>query len=364
MRILLLAGEESGVMYAERIAGALREKRPSAEIRGYGDYGFRTGDLAVMGLGQVLRRIFYFLGVKRTMERAIDEWKPDVVCTVDYPGLNLKLAAYAKAKGIRTVHVVCPQVWAWKKGRIPKIEAALDKLCCFFPFEPELFRTGFAEFVGHPLVDEMQVAAAKERKERKEKVLAVLPGSRLGEIEKHMPTLLEVVATLQSEIRDLRVVIPAANDRAYRVIASRVSSLMSSPDVVEVRHGGAREALRDADAAVVASGTATLEAALAGCPTVLVYKVGWLFAFLARRFIRGIRHIGLANIIAEKAGKQCPMTELLQEDFTAEKVLAVLRPLLEHEEANAIARALLNETMKLLRSDGGAIARIADRVLR
>ena len=95
----------------------------------------------------------------------------------------------------------------------------------------------------------------------------------------------------------------------------------------------------------------------------LVYKVGWLFAFLARRFIKGIRHIGLANIIAEKAGKQCPMPELLQEDFTAEKVLAVLRPLLEHEEANAIARALLKETMKLLRSDGGAIARIAARVL-
>ena len=153
MRILLLAGEESGVMYAERIAKTLREKGSSVEIRGYGDYGFRTGDLAVMGFGQVLRRIFYFLGVKRTMERAIDEWKPDVVCTVDYPGMNLKLAAYAKRRGIRTVHVVCPQVWAWKRGRIPKIEASLDKLCCFFPFEPELFKPGFAEFVGHPLVD-------------------------------------------------------------------------------------------------------------------------------------------------------------------------------------------------------------------
>ena len=360
MRILLLAGEESGVMYAERIAEALREKRPSVEIRGYGDYGFRTGDLAVMGLGQVLRRIFYFLGVKRTMERAIDEWKPDVVCTVDYPGLNLKLAAYAKRRGIRTVHVVCPQVWAWKKGRIPKIEAALDKLCCFFPFEPELFKPGFAEFVGHPLVDEMRGLEGERRKEKgesAEKLLALLPGSRQGEIEKHLPTLLKVVETLQREIPDLKVVIPAANDRAYAAITSQTSQTF------RVTRGSARAALRDADAAVVASGTATLEAALAGCPTVLVYKVGWLFAFLARRFIKGIRHIGLANIIAEKAGKQCPMPELLQEDFTAEKVLAVLRPLLEHEEANAIARALLNETMKLLKSDGGAITRIADRVL-
>ena len=362
MRILLLAGEESGVLYAERITREIRDRNPAAEIRGYGDYGFKTGDLAVMGIGQVLRRIFYFLGVKRTMERAIDKWRPDAVCTVDYPGMNLKLAAYAKRKGIRTVHVVCPQVWAWKKGRIPKIEAALDKLCCFFPFEPELFKPGFAEFVGHPLVDEFE---RFEKFERQGKTLAVLPGSRMGEIEKHLPTLLEVVETLQREIPDLKVVIPAANDRAYTAITSQTSrtSRTSQTSRVSVTHGGARAALRDADAAVVASGTATLEAALAGCPTVLVYKVGWLFAFLARRFIKGIRHIGLANIIAEKAGRQCPMPELLQEDFTAEKVLALLRPLLEREEANAIARTLLGETMRLLKSDGGAIARIAARVL-
>ena len=360
MKILLLAGEESGVMYAERIAEAIRGKTPEAEIRGYGDYGFRTGDLAVMGLGQVLRRIFYFLGVKRTMERAIDEWKPEVVCTVDYPGMNLKLAAYAKKNGIRTVHVVCPQVWAWKRGRIPKIEASLDRLCCFFPFEPKLFRAGFAEFVGHPLVDEMRDEGSGIRDQGV--VLAILPGSRMGEIEKHLPVLLEVVEKLQKETPDLKVVIPAANDRAYRAITSCVSHLKSSSCIVVTR-GEARAALRDATAAVVASGTATLEAALAGCPTVLVYRVGWLFAFLARRFIKGIRHIGLANIIAEKSGKQCPMPELLQENFTAEKVLATVKPLLERKEANDIARALLADTMKLLRSDGGAIARIADRVL-
>ena len=363
MKVLLLAGEESGVLYADRIRAEVLKRLPDAEIRGYGDYGFKVADLAVMGIGQVLKRIFYFLRVKKTMEKAIAEWRPDVVCTVDYPGMNLKLAAYAKSWGLRTVHVVCPQVWAWKRGRIPKIEASLDKLCCFFPFEPELFRPGFAEFVGHPLVDEMQGFATKGHKEGAEKLLAVLPGSRLGEIEKHLPTLLKVVETLQREIPDLKVVIPAANDRAYTAITSQTSRTSRTSQTFRVTRGEARAALRDATAAVVASGTATLEAALVGCPTVLVYKVGWLFAFLARRFIKGIRHIGLANIIAEKAGKQCPMPELLQEDFTAEKVLAVLRPLFEREEANAVARALLNETMKLLRSDGGAIARIAARIL-
>ena len=364
MKILLLAGEESGVMYAERIANEVRGRIPSAEIRGYVDYGFKTGDLAVMGVGQVLKRIFYFLRVKRTMERAIDEWKPDVVCTVDYPGMNLKLAAYAKARGIRAVHVVCPQVWAWKKGRIPKIEASLDKLCCFFPFETKLFKPGFAEFVGHPLVD----AFASEAKakglgeQRKGRTLALLPGSRLGEIEKHLPTLLEVVEKLQAEMPNLKVVIPAANERAYEGILKRVSRLSPEQQInrptVQVVRGGAREILRGADAAVVASGTATLEAALAGCPTVLVYKVGWLFAFLARRFIKGIRHIGLANVIAEKAGVPCPMPELLQEDFTVVNILQYVSAWLNDPVANAVARQSLEDTMKLLKSDGGAIGRI------
>lgn len=362
MKLLLLAGEESGVLYAERIAKAVRGKDPSAEIRGYGDYGFETSDLAVIGFFAVLRKIRFFLRVKRTMERAIDEWRPDVVCTVDYPGLNLKLAAYAKKRGIRAVHVVCPQVWAWKKGRIPKIEASLDKLCCFFPFEPALFRIGFAEFVGHPLVDAF-ASGVEERGgggQRKEKILAVLPGSRMGEIEKHLPVLLEVVEKLQREIPDLKVVIPAANDRAYAAITSQTSRTFrtSQTSRVSVTHGGARAALRDADAAIVASGTATLEAALIGCPTVLVYRVNWLFAAIMRRLIKGVRHLGLANIIAEKAGVPCPMPELLQEGFTVENILQYVRPWLTDPVANAVARQALDDTMKLLKSDGGAIERI------
>ena len=364
MKILLLAGEESGVLYAERIRAEVLKRLPDAEVRGYGDYGFKVADMAVMGIGQVLKKIFYFMRVKKTMEKAIAAWRPDVVCTVDYPGMNLKLAAYAKSWSIRTVHVVCPQVWAWKQGRIPKIEAALDKLCCFFPFEPGLFRPGFAEFVGHPLVDEMAGGPGREGRtaEGGRRTLAILPGSRMGEIEKHMSVLLEVMEALQREIPDLTVVIPAANDRAYRAISSFVSRLPPSSAIVVTR-GGARAALRDADAAVVASGTATLEAALAGCPTVLVYRVGRFFAFLARRFIKGVRHIGLANIVAEKADVTCPMPELLQEDFTVENVLAQIRPWLTDDAANAAARQKLADTMKLLQSDGGAIARIAGSCL-
>lgn len=357
MRILLLAGEESGVMYAERIRKELLRTHPESEFRGYGDYGFKTADMAVMGIGQVLRKIFYFLRVKRTMERAIDEWRPDVVCTVDYPGMNLKLAAYAKSRGIRAVHVVCPQVWAWHHGRIPKIEASLDRLCCFLPFEPALFKPGFAEFVGHPLLDDFPDVGSAAGRDGK--LLAILPGSRIGEIDKHMPTLLKVVSILKSKLPELQVVIPAANDRAFE----RISSFVCGTDGVVVKRGGARELLQVADAAVVASGTATLEAAIANCPTVLVYKVGWFFAMVARRVIKGVRHVGLANVIAEKAGAPCPTPECLQENFTPDNVIGHLEPWLTQEAANTAARRSLADTVGMLKSDGSAIAKIAQNLV-
>ena len=356
MKLLILAGEESGVHYARRIADAVRERDPSVEVRGYSDYGFRTADLAVFGIWAVLRRIFYFLRVKRTMERAIDEWRPDVVCTVDYPGMNLKLAAYAKSKGIRAVHVVCPQVWAWHQGRVPRIERSLDRLCCFFPFEPSIFRGGFAAFVGHPLVQEFADASGGDaRPARQKPLVALLPGSRLGEIEKHLPTLLDAVAPIEG----VDVVIPAANDRARaaidRVVASRGSRAV-------VQSGGARELLLRADVAAVASGTATLEAALAGCPTVLVYRVSPLLAFILRRAITGVRHVGLANIIAEKSGAECPMPELLQENFTAEATRSWLEKWLHDPAERRKASDALAKAVSLLSADGDSYARIAAEI--
>ena len=361
-RVLLLAGEESGVLYANRIAAKLRMDFPQVQIRGYADYGFEISDLAVFGIWAVLRKIRYFLKVKRTMERAIDEWRPDVVCTIDYPGMNLKLAASAKAKGIRAVHVVCPQVWAWKQGRIPKIEASLDCLCCFFPFEPGLFKAGFATFVGHPLAAEIEPKTPTA--DRPERVLAVLPGSRMGEIHYHLPVLLEVVRVLVKEM-PLRVVIPAANDRAFAVLEAALAVADSEVRrVVELRRGGARAALAEADAAVVASGTATLEAAMLNCPTVLVYRVGVFLGWLARWLIKGVKHVGLANVVAEKAGVECPTPELLQGDFTTENVLAELRPLLTDFAANRRSRQKLAETMKLLNSNGDSIANITNKLLK
>ena len=351
MKVLLLAGEQSGKIYADEIAAALGP----CEVRGYADYGFEIADLAVMGIWPVLRRAGYFLRVKRTMQRAIAEWRPDVVCTIDYPGMNLRLAAYAKSLGIFTVHVVCPQVWAWKRGRIPKIEAALDKLVCFFPFEPALFHPGFAEFYGHPLAQQFE--AEKTNAKRIPRLVAVLPGSRIGEIERNLPVMLEAVRKLH----DVTVEIPAANKRSLEAIRRIVAASPLAANV-KILDGGARSLLMRADVAAVASGTATLEAALARCPTALVYRVSAIFAWLARRIITGVRHIGLANIVWEKAhpeATQFPMPELLQEDFTADALAAQLSRWLDDAGERERAVRALDDTCALLTSSGNAASRIA-----
>ena len=389
MKALLLAGEESGVLYAERLAEILRDA--GAEVRGYGDYGFHTADLAVFGIWEVLRRIFYFLRVARTMKRAIREWRPDVVVTIDYPGMNLKLAAYAKGLGIPAVHIVCPQVWAWHRGRVPKVAAALTELLCFFPFEPEIFKgTDLnVKFIGHPLVgmvkDERKSTGTDPSSmgtdpkmspvlKSNERIIALLPGSRMGEIQRILPRLLKAVTliakgqtlkeaggqTLQGERgQTLKVVIPAANERAEREIGRILASFEGFPPV-EVRRGQARALLRSADCAAVASGTATLEAALVRCPTVLVYAVSPLLAWILRRAITGVRHAGLANIIAEKCGFEPPMPELLQEDFTSEAVAKQLTAWLSDPAARAEASARLDRAMAYLQADGDPI-RIAAR---
>ena len=354
MKVLLLAGEESGVLYAERLRRAL----PGCEFKTYQDH-YKTSDLAVMGFWAVIKRIFFFLGVQRTMKRIIREWHPDVVVTIDYPGLNLKLAAYAKARGIPAVHLVCPQVWAWHQGRIPKVAAAVNRLLCFFPFEPALFKAYegkdfHAAFIGHPMVDifeeERKVGVVGAEAHHPETV-AILPGSRVGEIQRHLPRLLDAVGLLKRP--DIRVVIPAANDRAEAEIRATITARNDSftPEVVK---GGARDLLRQADCAAVASGTATLEAALARCPTVLVYAVSPLLAWFARRVITGVKHIGLANVIAEKSGVEPPMPELLQAAFTPEAVAAQLGAWLNDAEARARASRALNDVMARLAATSAA----------
>ena len=390
MKILLLAGEQSGVFYAERLKAEIdreleRRGEPPAEYRGYGDYGFKIVDLAVMGIGPVLMKLFYFLGVARTMKRAIADWRPDRIVTIDYPGMNLKLAGFAKARGIPAVHLVCPQVWAWHRGRVPKIAAALTKLLCFFPFEPQIYpeTPGFtAKFIGHPLVDIVREEVARLKAQAVAagatgRQVALLPGSRKGEIERILPRQLAAARMLNARFDDLRFVIPAASPRARRQI-DRELAKNPIPNLVVV-DGGARDVLRASTVAAVASGTATLEAALARVPTALVFATTPFFAWVLRYFVTGVRFAGLANLVWERCqypgkdppkrrpgegpGKGGPMPELLQEEFTPEALTAILAAWLADEAARAEAVRRLDGAMALIRSDGDALGLAAREVL-
>lgn len=355
MKILLLAGEESGLIYANR----LRERFAGDEVRTYADYGFKTSDLAVMGFWAVLRRIGYFLRVKRTMEKAVREWRPDVVCTIDYPGMNLKISAFARALGVRTVHVVCPQVWAWKPGRIPKIEAATDALCCFLPFEPALFKPGFARFTGHPLAEEFK--GRRRAADSSRRLVAALPGSRIGEIRRILPTMLEAAKLLGE---DVEVEIPAANEGARAAIEGILAA--SGARNAKLAETPAMDLLLRAGCAMVASGTATLEAAFARCPTVLVYRVSAALAWFARRVIREIKHIGIVNVVWEKSGARGaePMPELLQENFTPERTAAILRKWLDDGGERAKAAAALDAAVAPLEGASGALDEVAAAIKR
>ena len=364
-KILVLAGEESGAAYAAAVADRLRKECPECEIRGYADWGFGTADLAVMGITAVLMRIFFFAKVKRSMERAIDEWAPDAVCTIDYPGMNLALSRYAKARGVRTVHVVCPQVWAWRAGRIPSIEKSTGSLCCFFPFEPRLFKPGFAFFAGHPLADEISPVPPGDRDPG---LVGILPGSRIEEIWRNLPTMLDAAALLPGTVRYR---IPAANAAAGAAISKLLEArgLLGSPRF-EMTSGGARRLFAEAGCAMVASGTATLEAALATCPCVLVYRVGAFTAWLMRRVVKGVRHAGLANIVWEKCGVGGgqPMEELLQEDFTPRRTADAVERFLSSSEARAAAAERLAAATAPLRSGpagtpGDSIGAIVKEIL-
>ena len=362
-RIMILAGEESGAVYAERLKELLRDK---AEFKGYQDF-FKTEDLAVFGVWEVLRRIFFFVRVKRKMEETMRAWRPHCVVTIDYPGLNLKLAAYAKSLGIPAVHIVCPQVWAWHQGRVPSIPAKLTRLLCFFPFEPAIFKdyesaSFSARFIGHPMADIFRAeeeAKGTSRPPAGGKTVAVLPGSRVGEVTRHMPRLAKAMEMVAARVPGVRFRIPAANSRARGIIEK---CLAGSSLPVEILDGGARDVLRSADCAAVASGTATLEAALAGVPTVLVYAVGPLLAAFLRRAITGVRHVGLANVLAEKTGAEPPMPELLQEAFTPEAVADLLAGWLSDPAKRAAASVKLSAVLATLRSDTDALVRAAREI--
>lgn len=381
LRILIIAGEPSGDLHGAALMQALRARcdRPIL-FRGCGggamraagaELLFHTDQTAVMGLVEVLLNIRFLRGMMRRMVVELKSWHPDLVLTVDYPGFNMRFATLAHAKGFPTIHYICPQVWAWHASRIPKIARIFDRLLVFLPFESDCFKeTSLAvTFVGHPLVDRVAETLAEPEKPLPwvsgTRRLALLPGSRRPEIERLFPDMLAAAARLDADLPGGCSCIVPTPSAAIRALAEKIAAAAPRrPSRLAFIAGNTREVLRQAEAAIVASGTATLEACLMRCPTVLVYRMQPVTAFIFRRLVTGVRYAGLANLLAQKCGlsEEAVMPELLQADFTPARAAAAIRPYFIDPAARAKAQADYDAVARTLGA-GGVSDRAADAVL-
>ena len=289
--------------------------------------------------------------------------KPDAVVLVDYPGFNLRFAAKAHGMGLKVVYYVCPQVWAWHRSRIPKMARIVNRLIVIFPFEPDVFRnTGLkVDFVGHPLVDVTRAALSEPARSLPwtgEPRIALLPGSRRQEIERILPVLLSAAALIEKRKPGTSFILASPSQE----IADRARAILSAqadkPAHCEIVVGETRQVLRQARAAMVASGTATIETALMGCPLIVVYKTSPVTYFFGRLLVK-VPHIGMVNVVAGR--ELCP--ELIQDAATPEALAAALIPLVDDTPERKAMLAGLEQVRDAL-GQGGAAERAGDVLLK
>lgn len=337
MRIALCAGEASGDLLGAGLIERLRELFPTAEFAGIGgpkmqavgfDAWHEASELAVMGLAEVLTHLPRLLKLRRTFRQRLLAWAPDVYIGIDAPDFNLPVERWLKRRGVRTVHYVSPSIWAWRAGRARKMGRCADRVLCLFPMEPPIYaQHGVdARFVGHPLADVLPMEPDRDTARtaldlsNDARVLAMLPGSRLGEIHRLLPVFLAALPILTTAIPRLQVVIPAANPACRSAIGALLEQ-GSGPLPLHVVDGRADEAMIAADVVLLASGTATLEALLAKRPMVVAYRI----APLTHAIVKGLGLLktdqySLPNALAGEA----LVPELMQRDCTPENIAAAV----------------------------------------
>jgi lipid-A-disaccharide synthase len=348
LRVLLVAGEASGDLHGAALVRAMRQRVPALEVVGVGGPRLRaagmevlvdTEHVATMGLVETFGSLGRLLRTYRRLVRTLDEQRPALVVLIDYPEFNLRLARQAKRRGIPVFYFIGPQVWAWRKGRVRTIAERVDKLGVVFPFEPELYNNGrpLAEFIGHPLLDVVHptrdgaATRAQYRLDPARPVLALLPGSRKKEVGYLFGAMHAAAMLLAAQ--GWQPIVALAESLAP---ADLREALGGQPVALPIAHGDTYNVLAAADAAIVASGTATLETALLGCPMVIVYRMASLTYWLARRLV-DVDWIGMPNIILQRS----VFPELIQGEATAEAMAAAVSGLQARRgEADAALREL------------------------
>ncbi len=333
--IVFVAGEDSGDFHGANLATALRHRLPQCRLSGIGgrkmkengvELIFPSSRLAVVGITEVVSRLPDILAGCRAIRKHLRQTRPDLLILIDFPDFNLHLVApYARRLKIPIVYYISPQVWAWRQGRVASINKLVEKILVILPFEEEFYRRhGVAvEYVGHPLLDEFKSFRCKPRQERP--YIALIPGSRCGEVKRLLPLMLTAARLYAREKPSTRFLIPVAPSIDTNFIRKMLPASLAN-QITLLRQPLAK-ALQKVSFALVTSGTATLETALAEVPMVVIYKVNRFSYQLGKRLI-SIPHISLVNLIAEKE----IVPELIQHETLPEMITAKMRTLLDHPE--------------------------------
>ena len=359
--IYFVAGEVSADNHGAALMRSLRELAVDLNFIGRGGPQMRAiagkqfknwiGDAAVLGLWEVIRKYGYFREQFRQTLNEIKEGKPDAVVLIDYPGFNLRLARALRKQSPRQklIYYISPQVWAWNRGRIKKMARLLDLMLCIFPFEADLYnKSGLRTvFVGHPMIERLR--AQKIDIERDPDLIGLFPGSRMREARKIFPLMLETVQQLQKHNRNLRFEVAAASGELAREIKGMFDGCLQDRQVIQIKVGETAALMQRALAGIVASGSATLEAAYFRLPFVLIYKVAWP-TYLAARLVVSIKYLGMPNVLADRE----VVPEFIQHQANSDAIVKAMRRLMEDADARARTVAEFDEIIRKLGGSGAS----------
>jgi lipid-A-disaccharide synthase len=338
--IYFVAGEASADNHGAALMRSLRELDVYLDFIGRGGPQMRAiaggqfknwiDDAAVLGLWEVIRKYGYFRVQFHETLNEIQESKPDAVVLIDYPGFNLRLAHAVRKRSPRQkiIYYISPQVWAWNRGRIKEMARSLDLMLCIFPFEADLYnKSGLRTvFVGHPMIDRLR--AQKIDIKRDTNLIGLFPGSRLREVRKIFPVMLESLPELQKQNRDMRFEVAAASEELAHEMRKMLDQRAQDQQGIQIKVGETAALMQRAFAGIVASGSATLEAAYFRLPFVLVYKVAWP-TYLAARLVVSVKYLGMPNVLADRE----VVPEFIQHRARPDAIVKAVRRLIEDADA-------------------------------
>ncbi|MDD5451827.1 MAG: lipid-A-disaccharide synthase [Desulfovibrionales bacterium] len=366
--ILIVAGEASGDMHGSSLVRAVHDINPEIDFWGLGGEKMREAGvktlldstrLAVVGISEVFTHLWQIVQAQRILRKAMRDKRPDLVILIDYPDFNLLLAAKAKGLGIPVMYYISPQVWAWRSGRVGKIRRLVNRMVVILPFEVEFYRRHQMEvdFVGHPLLDVVKPAFEEEyfykhfEIDRSRPVVGLFPGSRLQEVNRLMPSIIDAAGRLEEKIPGIQFVLPLAPTIDRRCVEDFIHSTGLKIRVIE---DGIYDTMKAARAVIAASGTVTLEAAIIGVPMIIVYKVSRLSYLVGKIMVR-VSHIGLVNLVA---GRRI-VPELVQEEVNGQRIAEEVYKIIVHDKYRRTMKNEL-EGVKNRLGEPGASTRAAE----